>query len=533
MSSTKQGFGTQSSAAAGRRSESAAFGPLLIALTGVLLFAVDAWRNRFFLHDDSLISLRYAQNLLNHGELSWNLGDRVEGYTNFLYVLITAGLMKLGLQPIDALRTINALALCLLVAAAYFGARRLTPDNARLQALAVTLVLANVSLAVWLFGGLEAPLSAALLGWSAAFLLAALGDEARGLRFAALSGAAFALAVLTRPDAVVAVIFAVVGLVLTAKGNVKRHALIATLVAGIPLVVFVIHAAWRLSYYGDLVPNTFHAKVGLELSHRLVTVGDYLLRSLVLYLPALLCAGLCCLAALIWGRLSRAAVVLASICLGFVAYIVWSGGDHMAAARVLLPIVGPAALLSVAALATLPAQKINLGIVGVLGILVLASANARSFWMDWAAYNGSVVGRYIEEAWPPGSLVALNTAGSTPFFGASHRYIDMLGLNDREIALREDVPMLAQRQRMPGHGKGDGAYVLSRAPDYMILGGSEGIDVAEAERWFLSGVELRALEGFTRCYVKEQGVLPVPVEQQRARPGAETVIFTYYKRTCP
>ncbi|MCA0997332.1 hypothetical protein [Alloyangia pacifica] len=516
-----------------RRSVAEAYGPALVLSIGVLLFAVAIWRNRFFLHDDAFISLKYARNLLEYGELTWNLGERVEGYTNFLYVLMTAGLLKLGVEPVTALRVLNIVAVGLFVAALHFGARRLAPDRKLLHALAITLGLGNVSLAVWMFGGLEAPVSAALIGWAVALLMAGLATGAHVTRYASLSGVFMALAVLTRPDAVIIVIFATVGLVLTAKGQFKRNAWSALLVAGIPLVVFLVHMGWRYSYYGDVVPNTFHAKVGLELSHRLGKVTEYFVKSSTLYLPVIFCAGLCTGAALIWGRINRLAVVLLSVCLGFLAYVLWSGGDHMAAARVLLPIAGPAALLCVATLATLPAAKAGAATLVILAVLVGAGINARSFRMDWAAYNGSVVGRYIEAAWPGGSLVGLNTAGSTPFFAPSHRFIDMLGLNDRDIALREEVPVLARRQNMPGHGKGDGAYVISRAPDFLILGGSEGIDIADAEKWFLTGVELRGMAEFERCYTKEQQVLNVPPTTERARPGVETVAFTYYRRTCP
>ena len=35
------------------------------------------------LFDDAMISMRYARNLVEHGELTWNVGDAyVEGYTN-------------------------------------------------------------------------------------------------------------------------------------------------------------------------------------------------------------------------------------------------------------------------------------------------------------------------------------------------------------------------------------------------------------------------------------------------------------------
>jgi len=34
------------------------------------------------LDDDPMVSMRYAKNLAMHGDLSWNKGDRVEGFTN-------------------------------------------------------------------------------------------------------------------------------------------------------------------------------------------------------------------------------------------------------------------------------------------------------------------------------------------------------------------------------------------------------------------------------------------------------------------
>ena len=45
----------------------------------LLVFGWLLWSNRLFFHDDAYISLRYARNLAEHGELAWNLGERVEG----------------------------------------------------------------------------------------------------------------------------------------------------------------------------------------------------------------------------------------------------------------------------------------------------------------------------------------------------------------------------------------------------------------------------------------------------------------------
>ena len=37
--------------------------------------------------DDAFISFRYASNLLKHGELTFNLGQKVEGFSNLLFTL--------------------------------------------------------------------------------------------------------------------------------------------------------------------------------------------------------------------------------------------------------------------------------------------------------------------------------------------------------------------------------------------------------------------------------------------------------------
>ena len=69
----------------------------LLWLIGSLSAATTIYRSWHFLYDDAYISFRYARNLIEHGELVWNLGERVEGYTNFLHVLSTSSLMLIGL----------------------------------------------------------------------------------------------------------------------------------------------------------------------------------------------------------------------------------------------------------------------------------------------------------------------------------------------------------------------------------------------------------------------------------------------------
>ena len=74
------------------------------------IFAILLWKIRSFFHDDALISLRYARNLAEHGQLVWNLGEYAEGYTNLLHILLVTPLIMAGIGPMLAAQFINAAA---------------------------------------------------------------------------------------------------------------------------------------------------------------------------------------------------------------------------------------------------------------------------------------------------------------------------------------------------------------------------------------------------------------------------------------
>ncbi|NLA36985.1 MAG: hypothetical protein GX868_15050, partial [Actinobacteria bacterium] len=61
------------------------------------LAMVVAWLRRHSI-DDAYISYRYAQNLVDGHGLVFNVGEYVEGYTNFLWTLWIAFGLKIGLS---------------------------------------------------------------------------------------------------------------------------------------------------------------------------------------------------------------------------------------------------------------------------------------------------------------------------------------------------------------------------------------------------------------------------------------------------
>jgi hypothetical protein len=75
-----------------------------IALAALLVVAIGcAWHFLWFA-DDAFISLHYARNWIEGNGLVFNPGERVEGYTNFLWLALIAGCGRLGLDlPLAAL----------------------------------------------------------------------------------------------------------------------------------------------------------------------------------------------------------------------------------------------------------------------------------------------------------------------------------------------------------------------------------------------------------------------------------------------
>ena len=86
----------------------------------VCVLVVLVWHSlRFdFVTDDAFISFVYAKNLVEHGALVFNLDERVEGYTNFLWTLILALGMRLGVAPELSSRGLGTLCAAVTLAAA-------------------------------------------------------------------------------------------------------------------------------------------------------------------------------------------------------------------------------------------------------------------------------------------------------------------------------------------------------------------------------------------------------------------------------
>ncbi|HEX6850627.1 MAG TPA: tetratricopeptide repeat protein [Candidatus Polarisedimenticolaceae bacterium] len=214
-----------------------------------------------FLCDDAFISFRYARNLADGFGLVFNPGfERVEGYTNFLWVVILAAGDLVGIAPEHAANPLSLVLTVVLWGLVARGAVILGDEDRRTWAVAVAPLLlgATRSVAVWATSGLETRLYEVLVVGGT--LAVASEVERRGAR--PWGAFLLALATLTRPDGLL-----VAACVLSCGALwalTKRTATFGSvaLQAAVFWTLVGAHFLWRKGYYGEWLPNTYYAKVG-------------------------------------------------------------------------------------------------------------------------------------------------------------------------------------------------------------------------------------------------------------------------------
>jgi hypothetical protein len=463
------------------------WGSAALLLVCAAIAAVAIWRVRGFYADDSYITLRYVDRLLAGRGLTWTDGERVEGFTHPLWLFQIAALRLLGIPGVEASRVLGV---------SYVAALGVLFWRVRAWPFAALLLATQPGLTFWSVGGLETTGFAFWLA-AGAFGLVRLHDRARphSERWAVMVGLALAAAGLTRPEGLGA---GAVGILWLAFVRRDRPGLVIRTVTAFAVPV-VAYQLFRFSYYGDFVSNSVHAKVdGVAVGPRLHAAWTYVRLFGRDWIPAVVLS--CAVIAFTNGRRALAGLLAMSIPLWL--GLALGGGDHMPEGRMLVPIVVLVAALAGAGGWTLPrwAKPVAMSGACVVAALQWHSAQNRETAPDAPAVTGTQVGRYLQDTLPRGALVAVATAGSTAYFAPSLRFIDTLGLNDRHIARRQSPPYVTNLQAMAGHAKGDGAYVLDRAPDIIVIGPAEGSIGNDDRQWFLTDYELLNSPEFRERY---------------------------------
>ncbi len=454
----------------------------IVAAFATAIAALFAWNvaQYSFVCDDAFISFRYARNLVDGLGIVWNEGERVEGYSNFSWVLLAAAGMKLGITPELLTRLVGIVSgAAILVFLIHASAREIGIRHPAVW-LAPAILAASRTFTAWCTGGLETMFCALLL-----FLAVLQFLKERSERFTVPLGSAALLAVaaLTRPDAVL--FPAVLGLFFLAEVVLRKRAYAAIILWGaLILVPVVIHLLWRHSYYGAWLPNSFHAKVNglwfdqslhyFRLFHKDYAVGWFL--PLIL-LPVLVF------------RSRRSALFLAIIAVHTV-YLLLIGGDHFEFRFlvVLLPFVYWLAADGLRAGLRLvgrfiPFQRIGPVAVSLVALLMLfltvvGSRSPEALWnrggvasiremkefAETRIEDGLFLKRHIESgALPSDVIICVGGAGAVPYY-TGWPTVDYHGINDAAIA------------RLAIDDRGTIAHEKHASMDYLVEKGVEMFD---------------------------------------------------------
>jgi hypothetical protein len=469
------------------------FGAALLALVVGLVL------HRRFFHDDAYISLRYGERLLAGKGLTWNDGERIEGFSNPLWL---AQIVLLGFLGVPLALAARVLGVLYAFATVVLWARsRSTPAG--------LLVLVTIpGWTLWALGGLET-ISACFWILMSLVLVWGMRDappsRARGFAL----GLSLAAVALGRPEGI-----AVSLTLLCAAAFVRRGRDLG--LAAAPLVVlFGGYQIFRLAYFGDWIANAARAKaIDLPVGARLADAATYVIESAQQWMAAALVATWL----IVCSPDRRRIWVLLLPCLPLLVLVVAGGGDHMLGARFML---APVAVLALAGSLAAPSPRGGVRAATLMLVVVSALWQLQLSWRYPAERNpaaalGEFVGRVLKDRLAPGTLIAAATAGSLPYFAPSLSFIDTLGINDRHIARTVPAPMPRALSKpdgwfaVPGHRRGDGPYVLSRRPDLIMLGGAHG----DIDPWFLGDFQLLMSERFRADYAPWRWLVPVPPSYQ-------------------
>jgi arabinofuranosyltransferase len=206
--------------------------------------------------EDCFITYRYVENLVAGHSLVFNIGERVEGYSNFLWLLVLALFRWLGFSALNVSKLLGALSNSgTLLVAAFFFVRKGEQKVDWLNLTAPLFVFFNPFLHIHSDQGLETcfyafeMLLVAFLFYRRRFLLCSLVLSALALTRAEGFAYFFVLAPL---------------LVLEYRRSADRRRFLAQVLLryAVPWVLIVgAYFIWRRLYFGQWLPNTVYAKV--------------------------------------------------------------------------------------------------------------------------------------------------------------------------------------------------------------------------------------------------------------------------------
>jgi hypothetical protein len=408
------------------------------------------------LEEDSFIFFRYIDQLFAGNGLVFNNGDKCEGFSSFLWILLLCPFKAAGVPLGLAARFMGMLFSLGTAFAAVLFLKKLIRGSYFLPWLTGCWCVTFMPFLFWGQAGLETALTA--------FELMAFVYSAAFVKKGHLWGGAFlVLGLMTRPELNGSIPLYLIWILFWKKRN-KANLLAALLVAG---TVAGFHLL-RFLYYGDFVPNPVYVKVNGTFSEGLVCLkGFYSAKHIIWMIPFFLYA-------LLRRAPSKLLVPAFIIVIGYTFFNLYVGGDRFRDHyRFFVPCIAPFMVISAYGLhiATNALYK-KIGkyccipVVGILAVVFISGtaytvikqpaslpltqsylSRGLSKWTAKAQHQFDPyffnfqysyypwLGVWIKQNFPPGTKIAYDQMGQTPFFaGIDYYFIDIFGLMSRPIA---------------------------------------------------------------------------------------------------
>jgi arabinofuranosyltransferase len=431
--------------------------------------------------DDALISLQYARNASEGLGFVFNPGERVEGFTNFLWTAFlalahpmsdgtSAGFVRLAATMSIALAAVDILLL-------YRLGRLIWPRRLAPIVLALGLCALDNGYTVWAMQALESHLLIFTMLTGCLFLWR------KPSRWNGV-GAALSLsaAMMTRPDA--ALLVAVLGaseLLWAWRSPEPKRALLRVIaIFGATALVFGAYFLWRYEYFGYLFPNTYYVKASGLRDEAIARGWRYLNEFLSdrAYVPVLALGAVA-------GIRDRVIGPLFAWALLYTAYVVYVGGDFYPGHRFFVVLIPIAALLSAYTLeraacwtrarwsstprAAWGVWTLGFAFVATVAVRGLLVGPVQTEVIRWGGEFARVRAfmEWLGEQAPPDASIVTGDIGSSGFYANLYVY-DYFGIID-PITAHQEQDRLGRGKA--GHEKhADPDYLLSKGPTYIKRG---------------------------------------------------------------
>jgi arabinofuranosyltransferase len=208
--------------------------------------------------EDAAMIMRYSQHLAGGHGIVWNVGEApVDGATDFLFMAVAAGLIKLGFTVGQSVRGIGFAAHLVTVLIIYWTNRRVHNGNISFSFLSGLYLAVGTGLSyVSAYFGTPFFALAAASTWALGLILMKEENPSFWLSIAfALSGL---ITGLIRPEGVILAALMLVAVVFMRGLNKSKMIVVAF--GSVFLLIGGAYFLWRWNYFGYPLPNPFYKK---------------------------------------------------------------------------------------------------------------------------------------------------------------------------------------------------------------------------------------------------------------------------------